>query len=137
MQCTGQCRCGDIKIQVTAAIESRELQPRVCDCDYCQQHPAAIISHPSMVMTLLSPLVQLHMDKNGDQLAGFYRCPNCRELIFVGCSIEGVLRGAVNVNLLQAQFGEAIAISPKKLTPEQKLERWRGLWGPIEQATPG
>ncbi len=69
--------------------------------------------------------------QNGDQLASFYYCDNCDDLLAVGCNLNGQLRGAVNSNLLHDtnQFGKAIQIQPRLLSSSEKLDRWGKLWG--------
>ncbi|WP_299584813.1 hypothetical protein [uncultured Microbulbifer sp.] len=69
--------------------------------------------------------------QNGDQLANFYHCRTCNELLAVGCTINGQLRGAVNPNLLQDvnQLGNPIQIQPRLLSAGGKIERWDKLWG--------
>ncbi|UTW47124.1 hypothetical protein [Bacterioplanoides sp. SCSIO 12839] len=69
--------------------------------------------------------------KNGDQLANFYYCQHCNDLLAVGCLIDGQLRGAINTTLLQDknQLGELVKIQPRLLSAAEKLERWGMLWG--------
>lgn len=133
MKCTGSCECKQVKVVVSVDERANNLHPRVCDCDYCNLYPAPVISHPTMKIEVFASLANLKIDKNGDELARFYRCPNCNNLIIVGCEIDEQLRGAVNAGLLTkvAHFGGRIKISPKKLTAQEKLERWRTLWGKV------
>lgn len=109
----------------------KSLNPRVCDCEYCQAHPSRIISDSAMSVVFSGE--GLLINQNGDQLASFYHCNSCNELLAVGCHIEGRFRGAVNSNLLQDKnlLGEVIQIQPRFLNADQKRERWAGLWGNI------
>ncbi|MBL4794469.1 MAG: hypothetical protein JKY24_02945 [Pseudomonadales bacterium] len=71
------------------------------------------------------------ISQNGDQLANFYYCDSCGDLLAVGCNFKGLLRGAVNPNLLPnaIQLGKPIQIQPRLLSPDEKLDRWGKLWG--------
>lgn len=138
MNLNGTCECGKVCVAVFAAVDATTLNPRVCDCDYCQSHPSKIISHPTMKINLNIPFSEFHIDKNGDGLAGFYRCQACTSLVFVGCEIDGVMRGAVNAGLFQSEieFGQTLNISPKRLSADKKNERWSDLWGVVFEAIP-
>ncbi|WP_444959441.1 hypothetical protein [Microbulbifer sp. VVAC002] len=70
-------------------------------------------------------------NQNGDQLAVFYHCKGCNQLLAVGCNINSQLRGAVNLNLLKGvdRLGDPIQVQPRLLSADQKLERWGKLWG--------
>ena len=74
---------------------------------------------------------EITINKNGDQLANFYYCDHCGDLLAVGCNLNGQLRGAVNPNLLRNanQLGKPIKIQPQLLNASEKLDRWGKLWG--------
>lgn len=82
-----------------------------------------------MVIRLAGNTIEI--EKNGDQLANFYRCANCKQLIAVGCVLNGVSRGAINPELFSnvSEFGEPIHIQPRLLSAQEKLQRWEALWG--------
>ena len=124
-----------VRVTVVTEENTRTIHPRICDCDYCKRNPSSVISHPSMVIEVLRNLNDLKIEKNGDGLASFYRCPGCNILIVVACEISGALRGAVNVDLLNCtdSFGKSVNVSPKSLTAQEKLERWGNLWGTIRE----
>jgi hypothetical protein len=71
------------------------------------------------------------INQNGDQLANFYYCDCCGDLLAVGCTLNVQLRGAVNPNLLRNadQLGKPIRIQPRLLSADEKLDRWGKLWG--------
>ena len=74
---------------------------------------------------------EVTINQNGDQLANFYYCDSCGDLLAVGCNLNGELRGAVNSNLLHNanQLGKPIQIQPRLLSSAEKLDRWGKLWG--------
>lgn len=74
---------------------------------------------------------EITINQNGDELANFYYCNDCGDLLAVGCNLNGHLRGAVNPNLLRDanQLGKPIQIQPRLLSSDEKLDRWGKLWG--------
>ncbi len=136
MECSGVCKCGEIEIEVLTQEDSLNIRPRVCDCDYCKKNPSQLVSHPDMKIHVQHPLQKLNVEKNGDGLASFFRCSKCHELIFVGCVLNGALRGAVNASILDCDggFGDILHISPKSLGPDEKMERWDKLWGTVHES---
>lgn len=125
----GSCNCGRWQVNVSVEKSLCDLNPRICDCDYCKAHPSAVMSDPSMKINLVGG--KAIFDQNGDRLAKFYRCELCGDLLAVGCYIGGVLRGAVNSNLFGVinHFGEPIKIQPRLLSSDERQERWSKLWG--------
>ena len=136
MKCSGACTCGKVKVSVVAEEKAKNIHPRICDCEYCKRNPSSVISHPSMVIKVMSELDVLKTEKNGEGLANFYRCPNCDCLVVIACSIAGILRGAVNADILccDGRFGEDVNVSPKSLNAHEKMERWSMLWGTIRES---
>ncbi len=125
----GICSCNHWKVEVRLAGPLTNLNPRICDCDYCQANPSQIISDPDMSAVFTGNDVLIK--KNGDQLANLYYCEHCNDLLAVGCLIDSQLRGAINSTLLQdkSQLGEPVKIQPRLLSAVEKLERWGRLWG--------
>ena len=125
----GSCGCGQWHVKVSVDRSLADLNPRICDCDYCKAHPAAVISDPSMEIDLAGG--RATFDQNGDRQAKFYRCEECGDLLAVRCLIGDVLRRTVNSNLFSEtyQFGEPIQIQPWLLSGKERLERWGKLWG--------
>ncbi|MGH1543718.1 MAG: hypothetical protein ACRBHB_25185 [Arenicella sp.] len=74
---------------------------------------------------------EITINQNGDQLANFYYCDYCGDLLAVGCHLNDQLRGAVNPDLLRNanQLGKPIQIQPRLLSADEKLDRWGKLWG--------
>jgi hypothetical protein len=125
----GSCNCNHWQVEVNVTKSLGDLNPRICDCSYCKNNPSAIISDPNMVINLVGG--EITINKNGDQLANFYYCDRCGDLLAVGCNLNGQLRGAVNANLLRNahQLGKPIKIQPQLLNTSEKLDRWGKLWG--------
>lgn len=131
MMYKGSCNCNRWQVELEVTRPLGDLNPRSCDCDFCKNSPSAIISDPNMRVALVGGEFTIH--KNGDQLANFYYCNFCKDLLAVGRDFNNQLRGAVNANLLRdsAQLGQTIAIQPRLLSVDEKLERWGMLWGQL------
>lgn len=125
----GSCICNRWQVEVNVTKTLSDFNPRVCDCNYCQNSPSAIISDPSMVIDFVGG--EITINQNGNKLANFYYCNGCGDLLAVGCTLNSQLRGAVNSNLLcnANQLGEPILIQPRLLSADEKLMRWGKLWG--------
>jgi hypothetical protein len=134
MNYSGYCKCKRWAIQVSTAEDLRKFNPRACDCSYCVAHPAGLISEPDMHIRLLGNASDLVVHKNGDELASFYHCVHCGEMLAVGCVIAGQSRGAANALLLdqKALLGATVQIQPRLLSADEKLIRWSRLWGRLE-----
>ena len=129
MHYKGSCSCNRWQVEIDVARSLDEFNPRVCDCNYCQKNPSEIISDPNMKIELLGG--ETSIIQNGDQLANFYYCDSCDDLLAVGRDFNSQMRGAVNANLLRdfGQLGAAIEVQPRLLSADEKLDRWGRLWG--------
>lgn len=129
MHYKGACSCNRWKVEIEVTRSLEEFNPRVCDCNYCKENPSEIISDPNMKIEFCGG--ETSIIQNGDQLANFYYCDSCNDLLAVGCDINGQQRGAVNSNLLfnSSKLGKQIQIQPRLLSSNEKLDRWGKLWG--------
>jgi hypothetical protein len=131
MKYFGSCSCKRWSVVVTTDRAIDGMSVRVCDCAYCTLHPAALLSDRGMSVELDGgdPVVR----KNGDRLASFYCCEQCDDLLAVGCTLGGQLRGAVNSGLLDRKdlLGAPVPIRPRLLTAAEKLARWDEVWGTL------
>lgn len=54
----GSCKCDRWRVDVRLTVPLEELNPRVCDCHYCQTsygetNSASILSDPNMLVTFI------------------------------------------------------------------------------------
>ena len=119
----GACSCGQWQVKVRVDNAMIDLNPRVCDCNYCRTHPSAVISDPSMKIEFTGG--ESMFDQNGDRQAKFFRCNRCGDLLAVACCIDSELRGAVSSGLFDETyvFGEPVQIQPWLLSSKERLER--------------
>lgn len=140
----GGCHCGNLTLSLATAQETGTIHPRACDCAFCVKHGAGWLSDPAGLLSIdVRDRALLSEYRQGSGSARFLLCRDCGVLVAVLHEGDGGLRGAVNARCLDAaaQFGEAVTVSPQKLSREDKIARWSQLWSPAElrfpEASPG
>jgi hypothetical protein len=136
----GGCNCGNIRLELSLSQTPAAYAPRACDCDFCRKHVAAYVSDPAGALTIRirdAALTERH--RQGSAQAEFLLCTRCGVLTAVLYKDAGRTYAAVNARACDATgFGAEQSVSPKKLAPGQKSERWRALWFPdVSIATEG
>lgn len=132
MKHIGRCHCENSQVVVETNFDFQRLSPRICDCDSCQSLdlPVAMVSDPSLSISVNQNLEELELRKNGSNQASFFHCKGCGQLLAVGADIHGELRGAVNAFLFKnLHFADAIPIQPRLLSSSEKQARWDAIWG--------
>ena len=129
----GGCHCGNIRLAYSTHVEPSAIEPRACDCSFCQKHGAAYISDPAgaLVIAAADPRA-LHRYRQGSNTAEFLICDRCGVVAAVLVDHHARLYGAVNARCLDAfaDFGPAVPASPQQLAASEKLARWLRLWVP-------
>ena len=125
------CYCGNISVQVSLSKDLGQYTPRACDCDFCSRHGAAYISDPQGTLTLQVSDPAKHLTyRIGDNLIELHCCGSCG--VFVAGTLRDgdEIRATLNSRALddRAALAPAQRASPKDLSAEQKVERWRQLW---------
>lgn len=125
---TGGCHCGSLSLCYTTGQEAADVRPRACDCSFCTRHAASYVSDPSGRLELNCG-EHLQRYRQGEERADFLICGRCGVLLAV--THENL--GAVNARCLDqfGGFGQPQAVSPQKLSAEEKLARWRANWTPL------
>lgn len=127
----GGCRCGNIGLELSLSQVPSAYAPRACDCDFCRSHAAAYVSDPkgSLTLTLRDPS-QTARCRQGSGTAEFLVCTQCGVLAAVLYESAGRSYAAVNSKTVNGglDFGAAQAVSSKRLSPQEKQQRWRELW---------
>jgi len=130
----GRCHCGNISLRVGLARPLQSYGPRVCDCDFCRLHGAAYVSDPegSLEIRIADPGLVEHY-RQGSQTAEFLICQRCGVYVCALYRTAAQVLGVVNIRILDPAvvFGSAQSISPKTLSANDKIVRWRTLWFPV------
>lgn len=130
---TGGCHCGNIQLELELTRAPDSYNPRACDCDFCTKHSAAYLSDPKGALTIrIQDSAKVGRYRQGNTLAEFLICSDCGVLVGVTYKNEGRLYGAANAKAIQGGkgFGPEQTVSPKTLSGEQKVSRWRDVWFP-------
>jgi hypothetical protein len=128
---SGGCHCGNISLDIELSNECASYQPRACDCDFCRKHGAAYVSDPQGSLQLrIEDENRVGRYRQGNQLADMILCTRCGALIGAQYRDEDRLYATVNVRVISgaANFAEERPVSPKKLSGDDKVARWKELW---------
>jgi hypothetical protein len=129
----GKCYCGNIHLTVTLSRDPSAVNPRACDCDFCQKHGAAYVSDPRGSLDIrIKDEGEVGRFQQGSEIAEMLLCRRCGVLVAALFRDVDRLFGTLNVKALdrRADFGTAVPASPKSLAPDEKTGRWRELWFP-------
>lgn len=130
---TGGCYCGNVLVKIRLPRAPASYNPRACDCGFCTKHAAAYISDARGSLEIgIASTADRGSYRQGSEAADCLFCRRCGVLVGVTCEIEGRSYGAVNVKSLDSasSFGPEQSVSPKQLSPPDKLQRWQGVWFP-------
>ena len=129
MKYSSRCSCEKVQLEISLPKPLDTYEPRACDCDFCTARNACYLSDSDGVLDIYQT-AQLEQLKQGSKQAIFWQCKYCRDLVAVTHEFSSGLRGAVNASLLSKQhrLPNAIPVSPKNLSLQQKQERWSAIW---------
>jgi len=127
----GGCRCGQLRVTFSTALDPASIIPRACDCSFCQKHGAAYVSDPAGQLSVLMQTPDtLRRYQQGSNTAEFLLCDRCGVLVAVVFEHNARMYGAVNARSLEGPtgFASAVPASPQSLTPDEMVARWSQLW---------
>lgn len=132
----GSCHCGCVKVEFSTCQVPATINPRACDCSFCQKHGAAYVSDPAGKLRLtIANSHAVRTYHQGSGAAEFQLCGGCGVLVAVTFEHDGHTYGAVNATCLDMDvvLGAAVSASPQLLSPEAKVARWVQAWVPDVQ----
>jgi hypothetical protein len=127
----GGCYCGNILLKLELAHPPGHYNPRACDCGFCRKHGAAYLSDPQGSLRIhIEDPQQVNRYRQGNELADMLLCTRCGVLVGALYRDEGRVYATVNAKTVAAaeSFGAEQAVSPKQLSGEEKVARWKKLW---------
>jgi hypothetical protein len=135
----GGCYCGNVCIVASFTQYFATCEPRACDCDFCRKHGAAYVSDPKGSLAFqIGNELEVNRFRQGSNTAEMLVCRTCG--VLVGAIFRGSngLFGTLNVKALDSrrEFGSEQGVSPKLLSAEQKMQRWREIWFPDVRIEP-
>ena len=128
---SGGCYCGNVSLDVTLSREPATYNPRACDCDFCQKHGASYVSDPLGSLCIrIEDEREVSRYRQGSGTAELLLCRKCGVMVAAVYRDADEVFGTVNVRALdsRADFGAEVAVSPKVLSAQEKVTRWRGIW---------
>jgi hypothetical protein len=132
----GSCYCGNVRVSASFSQYLSTYEPRACDCNFCRKHAAAYASDPlgSLRIQIVND-IEVNRFRQGSNSADMLLCRTCGVLVGALYRESNCLFGTLNVKALDSHFSFGLEqpVSPKLLSAEQKVKRWRGLWFPDVQ----
>jgi len=126
-----ECKCGSVVLDIEINQDRSMLSPRKCDCDFCVEKNLVYLSDPEGKVSLNhGELKDFHIQKQGSQSASFLSCKSCGSIVLVTYEDHSSTFCAINYQLLDQDigFGEVVNVSPKKLSADEKISRWKSIW---------
>jgi hypothetical protein len=136
----GSCHCGNVEFSAELSRPPDLYSPRACDCDFCRKHGAAYISDASGRLRLkLRSESAVHRYHQGSGEAECLLCATCGVLVAVLYRADQMVYGALNTRAAEesAGFGVTTSVSPKTLSPADKVQRWQRIWFPNVEVSHG
>jgi hypothetical protein len=126
----GSCYCGNITFSADLTAPAESYEPRACDCDFCLKHGAAWMTDAEGTLEIaVKDNTKLSKFRQGSESADFLSCAKCSVLIGVIYQENGMTYGAINSRSVNGvAFPPAKTVSPKKLTAQNKIARWKEIW---------
>ena len=128
---SGGCYCGNILLDLHLTHEPASYHPRACDCGFCAKHGAAYISDAQGSLRIRIK-DQRHSGtyRQGSELAEMLLCTRCGVLVGALYRAEARIYATINARVIEGAEGFAPeqAVSPRKLSSEAKVARWKELW---------
>lgn len=128
----GGCRCGNISVQLVLSRAPETYAPRSCDCDFCRAHDAAYVSDPEGSLRLrIRRERACERRRQGDGMAECLICTDCGVYVAALYAEPGGARyGTVNARVILGVpgFAPVVSVSPRKLSADDKIRRWKQLW---------
>jgi len=128
---SGGCYCGNVLLDLQLSNEPGSYQPRACDCGFCRKHGAAYISDAQGSLRIrIKDQGRSGTYRQGSELAEMLLCTQCGVLVGALYRAEGRIYATVNVRAIEGaeRFGVQQPVSPKKLSADAKISRWKDLW---------
>lgn len=128
----GYCSCTFTRFVIRLPKPLMSYRVRKCNCDYCSKKRLGYLSDPNGEI-LLYEEENFKIEYQGSAQAHFYLCRVCEDVVLVTSQFPDGDKGAVNAYLIgeltrDHQFD---VITPAKLTPTQKMNRWNRAWSKV------
>jgi hypothetical protein len=127
----GGCYCGNVLLELELSKEPGQYNPRACDCGFCLKHGAAYLSDSRGALRIrIEDPRRSAAYRQGNELADMLLCTRCGVLVGAVYREAGQVYATVNAKAVEGTpgFGPEQTVSPKQLSGEEKVARWKKLW---------
>ena len=102
MLISGQCRCGNISLNLEWLPDPSRIPAWACTCSFCQAHNGVWTSSSSAKLQVqINNPTLLTRHTFGTRTADFLICKQCEDIPVVTSEIDGRLYAVVNVHALR------------------------------------
>lgn len=102
MLISGQCRCGNISLNLEWLPDPSRIPAWACTCSFCQAHKGVWTSSSSAKLQVqINNPTLLTRHTFGTRTADFLICKQCEDIPVVTSEIDGRLYAVVNVHTLR------------------------------------
>jgi len=102
MLISGQCRCGNISLNLEWLPDPSRIPAWACTCSFCQAHKGVWTSSSSAKLQVqINNPTLLTRHTFGTRTADFLICKQCEDIPVVTSEIDGRLYAVVNVHALR------------------------------------
>ena len=102
MLISGQCRCGNISLNLEWLPDPSRIPAWACTCSFCQAHKGVRTSSSSAKLQVqINNPTLLTRHTFGTRTADFLICKQCEDIPVVTSEIDGRLYAVVNVHALR------------------------------------
>lgn len=127
----GGCYCGNILLELELSRDPGHYHPRACDCGFCRKHGAAYLSDAEGSLRIrIDDATHSVAYRQGNELAEMLLCTRCGVLVGALYRCDERVYAAVNAKVIEApaEFGTEQSVSPRLLSADEKVDRWKKLW---------
>ena len=95
----GSCHCGAVRVSYAS---DGPMAGRRCGCGFCRRHGGLYTTDPAGRLSIEASAGSLNRYRFGQRTADFLLCAHCGVLVAVTAGIDGILRGVVNLAVMES-----------------------------------
>lgn len=136
----GGCHCGNIRYQLSSALDWQMLAPRKCLCSFCVKHNHRYLSDPQAKLKVVIQEPEAAPGyRFGQKFAAFRVCHRCGVMPLVSAEIDGRQYAVININTMDGieNRKHAVAIDHDGESLDVRLQQCRDKWIPDVQIEAG
>jgi hypothetical protein len=132
---SGNCHCGNLKLEFETACAPAELPLRACQCTFCRRHGALSTSDPAGSVSLrVADVGQLQRYRFGLGITDFLICRRCGVYLMAMMELDGGRYAVINAAVLERRAELTGTVQPMEYggeDPSTRLARRKTRWTPV------